>query len=160
MTEPTQSGNAADRDLAVLAAAACAGSGRLQSAANAALLAVFATSILAWGTVPDFNGTPARATALLGIAALAVWAWQTVLAARLALDARVFDAFTRGPDERLQPAGFDQALTRAGLRAAAAPRGMEERWRGAKRLLVQQMQCVGALALMAMFPLVWIGANA
>ena len=158
--------SAADRDLAMLAAGACAIGERLQSAANAGMLAVLATGVYGLFAAPaGVRGTPVAAAtvlavAALAVAALAVWAWQSLLAARLALDERVFRAFTLGPGERLAPAGFDRALARAGLRRADTPRGMDARWRGARRLLVQQALCVAALALMAMAGLVWIGAHA
>ena len=153
--------SAADRDLAMLAAGACAIGERLQSAANAGMLAVLATGVYSLFAAPaGVRGTPVAAATVLAVAALAVWAWQSLLAARLALDERVFRAFTLGPGERLAPAGFDRALARAGLRRADTPRGMDARWRGARRLLVQQALCVAALALMAMAGLVWIGAHA
>ena len=149
-----------DRELAMLAACACATGERLQSAANTGVLAVLATGVYALVAVPDgARGTSVVGAALLAIVALVIWAWQTVLAARLGLDAQVFRAFTLGPADRLGPAGFDRALARAGLRQAGAPRGMDARWSGARRLLIHQGLCVAALALMATATLAWIGMH-
>ena len=161
-SEPASGGlSAADRDLAMLAACACAAGERLQSAANAGMLAVLASGVYGLIAVPGgARGAPLVTATALASAALAIWAWQTVLAARLALDARVFRAFTRGRAEGLEPVGFDRALARAGLRQGGAPRGMDARWQGARRLLVQQALCVAVLVLMAAAPLVWIGAHA
>lgn len=153
--------SAADRDLAQLAASACGTGERLQSAANAALLAVLASGVYCLVAVPGgARGGPVPAATAIATVAMAVWAWQTVLAARLALDAQVFRAFTLGPAERLAPAGFDRALARAGLRTAGTPRSMDARWLGARRLLAHQALCLFALVLMAMATLVWIGAHA
>ncbi len=161
MTPDSAGLGAADRDLAMLAASASATGERLQSAANAALLAVLASDLFGLLAIPGAaRGTPVIAAALLGTAALAIWSWQTLLAVRLALDTQVFRAFALGPGERLEPGGFDRALARAGLRPAGPPRSMQARWLGARRLLVQQAICLSALVLTAITTLAWIGANA
>jgi hypothetical protein len=77
----------------------------------------------------------------IGVAVAAVLAVETWLAARVGLDARLFEALADG----LAPDALDQGLVDVGLVDRTPPRVLDDRIRGATRLWRAQLVATGLL---------------
>lgn len=125
---------------------------RERAATMAAMLAAargpaWCVAIALLAILTGLSGSMAAGPIWIEVIAALLMLWQLLLLWRLALDARLFQAFAKSD---LLPASLDQVLSELGLLAVGATaRGMIARSHGAWRLLRQQaLLTIIVLALM------------